>query len=482
MEKKKTNLKRIIYFSAFVLLTLLEVYIAIYVHDTFIRPYLGDVLVVMVVYFFVGAIRPEGFKLLPLYVFLFAVCVEVSQYFHLVRLLGMEDNRVISTILGGVFDWMDIICYGIGCAIIWIVSLVINNANKRNNILKKRIISSIILIVITAAAIGSIFILKEENGESYVLQLDGTLISPEIYNAYLIQKTILASDKFMDSSANLMEQEIDGTPIPDWIKAEVEGQIIYDYVMKIEWDKQGVTVNQSEQDRLNTYLEQQWEINKEVFEGNQCDRDAFNAAYQSFLYNDLVFEAYLTQKPTEETEISSSVEIASAKYFIINKYSLEGKKYTEEETDTLITLVEDYIKELKSEKSLDEIYKNYLIKTSEDTSTYHPISTSIISSDNTEYTSKVPNFVNALMKAQIDIPFYTEDEYYITIGIRQEDENRQIVQEAYADNAVKKIQKEKFEESIEDIIKSVNVKRNAYIIKKYSPTTIKLSELKEGEI
>lgn len=120
-EKRKTKSKRIIYFSAFVLLTLVEVYIAMFVHDNFIRPYIGDVLVVMVVYFFIRTIRPEGFKWLPLYVFLFAVCVEISQYFNLIQLLGQENNRVISIILGGTFDWVDILCYGIGCAIIMII-------------------------------------------------------------------------------------------------------------------------------------------------------------------------------------------------------------------------------------------------------------------------------------------------------------------------------------------------------------------------
>lgn len=337
---------------------------------------------------------------------------------------------------------------------------------------KKRIISSIILVA--AVVVGIIFISKKD--ESYALKLNDTLISPQIYNAYLIQKTILAQDKFMDVSVNLMEQEIDGTPIPDWIEAEVQSQIIYDYVIKDEWDKQGITVSQSEQERLNTYLNQQWEINKEIFESNQCDREDFNAAYQSFLYNDLVFEEYIVQNPIEDTELESSVQTASVKYFIINKYSMAGRKYTEEETDELITLVEDYIKELNNKKSIDEIYQNYLIMTGEDSSSFHPISTSIISSDNTEYTSMIPKFVDVLMEAQIGIPFYIEDEYYITIGIRQEDEERKIVQEAYADNAVKKVQKEKFEEYIEEIIKSVKVKRNDYMIKKYSPDSIQLSE------
>lgn len=92
-----------------------EVVIACYVHDRFIRPYVGDVLVVVVVYCFVRIWVPQGVRLLPLYVFLFAAGVEVLQYFHLVELLGVGNNTFLRVVLGSVFDLKDILCYGIGC-------------------------------------------------------------------------------------------------------------------------------------------------------------------------------------------------------------------------------------------------------------------------------------------------------------------------------------------------------------------------------
>jgi len=120
----KKNTKRILYFSAFILTLLIEIYIAVFVRDRFIRPYIGDVLSVMVVYFFIHIFWPDRCKWLPLYVFLFAVCVEITQYFHLAKLLELDQNRVLSIILGGSFDWIDIICYGAGCCVIWALSLI----------------------------------------------------------------------------------------------------------------------------------------------------------------------------------------------------------------------------------------------------------------------------------------------------------------------------------------------------------------------
>ncbi len=110
----RTN-KRSFYLAMTVFWLAVEVVIACYVHDRFIRPYVGDVLVVVVVYCFVRIWVPQGVRLLPLYVFLFAAGVEVLQYFHLVELLGVGNNTFLRVVLGSVFDLKDILCYGIGC-------------------------------------------------------------------------------------------------------------------------------------------------------------------------------------------------------------------------------------------------------------------------------------------------------------------------------------------------------------------------------
>ena len=100
------------------MLLLIEVIIAVYVHDSFIRPYVGDMLVVILVYSFTRIFIPEKCRLLPLYVFLFAAGVEVLQYFKLIHVLGLEDNRFLRIVLGSVFDIKDIACYGVGCALL----------------------------------------------------------------------------------------------------------------------------------------------------------------------------------------------------------------------------------------------------------------------------------------------------------------------------------------------------------------------------
>lgn len=112
--------KRMGYLAVTVLLFVVELLIALFVHDNFIRPYVGDVLVVVLLYTFVRIFIPQGVRLLPLYIFLFAAGVEVLQYFRIAEVLGLSDHRVLSVVIGSVFDVKDIVCYGVGCALLGI--------------------------------------------------------------------------------------------------------------------------------------------------------------------------------------------------------------------------------------------------------------------------------------------------------------------------------------------------------------------------
>ena len=121
--------KRLCYLALTVVLVLIEVCIARFVHDKIIRPYVGDILVVMCVWGFVRIFVPEGCRLLPLWVFLFAVFVEVLQYFEIVSKLGLSGNRFLSVLVGGTFDWVDIACYVAGCLILAAAEFMIAKRN-----------------------------------------------------------------------------------------------------------------------------------------------------------------------------------------------------------------------------------------------------------------------------------------------------------------------------------------------------------------
>lgn len=109
--------KCLVYAALFLGLLATDICIALFVHDAFVRPYIGDVLVTVLICVFVRIFVPEEIKLLPLYVLVFAVAVEIGQYFNMVEILGLENSRFFSVLLGTTFSVYDLLCYGLGCAL-----------------------------------------------------------------------------------------------------------------------------------------------------------------------------------------------------------------------------------------------------------------------------------------------------------------------------------------------------------------------------
>ena len=116
---------RIMYAMIFSVLLIIEICIALFVKDNFVRPYIGDLLVTLLICSFLRIFIPTKIKLLPIFVFLFAALVELAQYFNIVALLGLEKSAFFSTIIGTTFSFADIICYFLGCVIFWLIEKLV---------------------------------------------------------------------------------------------------------------------------------------------------------------------------------------------------------------------------------------------------------------------------------------------------------------------------------------------------------------------
>lgn len=106
------------YFMLTIVLFVVEVIIAVYMHDAVIRPYFGDVLVVILIYTFIKSFIEVGYGRLAVAVLLFAYAIEILQYFNLVKLLGLEQYALARIVLGTSFQWMDFVAYTIGILIV----------------------------------------------------------------------------------------------------------------------------------------------------------------------------------------------------------------------------------------------------------------------------------------------------------------------------------------------------------------------------
>jgi len=120
--------KRFGYILAFALLLTVEILIALFVRDDFIRPYGGDILVTVLICAAVRIVFPTGVQLLPVWVFLFAAGVEIGQYFDFVTLLGLGNIAFFRILLGSTFSFADLLCYAAGCALFWLGERIITKS------------------------------------------------------------------------------------------------------------------------------------------------------------------------------------------------------------------------------------------------------------------------------------------------------------------------------------------------------------------
>ena len=107
-------------FCLFAGVFLTELVIALFVRDAFIRPFVGDVLVVVLLYLFFRAFLVCGKAKLVAGVLLFAWAVEVGQYMNLVAILGLQECRVARVVIGSTFDVMDLVAYTVGAGVLMV--------------------------------------------------------------------------------------------------------------------------------------------------------------------------------------------------------------------------------------------------------------------------------------------------------------------------------------------------------------------------
>ncbi|WP_109806617.1 DUF2809 domain-containing protein [Sphingosinithalassobacter portus] len=105
---------------------LIEVAIALYVHDGFVRPLLGDTLAVILVYCGLRTMLPIGVRTAALSALAIAFAIEFSQLIGLADMLGLTHGSPWRLVIGSHFDWRDLIAYAVGVAVIALIERLIS--------------------------------------------------------------------------------------------------------------------------------------------------------------------------------------------------------------------------------------------------------------------------------------------------------------------------------------------------------------------
>ena len=126
------KIKSIVALCGFVLLLVVEIIIGKYAHG-FIRAYIGDVLVIPLIYCFVRIFYVRPAVWLPAAVGGLGILAEMLQYYNLCGLLGIPKGSLLGILLGSSADWADIACYAVGIVLIYAAEWCFGKALRKKS-------------------------------------------------------------------------------------------------------------------------------------------------------------------------------------------------------------------------------------------------------------------------------------------------------------------------------------------------------------
>ncbi len=122
-------MRRLIFGILSVILLGIEVLIGLFAHG-WVRSYLGDVLVVILLYTIIRTIvlRKGKWFVIPTIILVFSFIVEFLQLWGFCDRFGIT-NEFLRIIIGTGFSWIDIACYCIGIIPCYVSEYLLNRRN-----------------------------------------------------------------------------------------------------------------------------------------------------------------------------------------------------------------------------------------------------------------------------------------------------------------------------------------------------------------
>lgn len=114
------------YLAISILLLVVEIAIALFVNDQFIRPIFGDYLASILLFYMIATFAKFSENKIAFITLLISYIIEVLQYIHILELLHLDKIKILNIVLGNSFSWTDMLAYSLGILTV----LLIHNFKK----------------------------------------------------------------------------------------------------------------------------------------------------------------------------------------------------------------------------------------------------------------------------------------------------------------------------------------------------------------
>lgn len=116
--------RRLVYFSLAILsFAACVLIVKLFNENLFIRGFIGDIIVISLIYFFIKIFYSFHALKLTLFTLIIAFTIEFLQYLKLMTFFGLEHNKIARLILGSVFDPYDLIAYTLGAILVYFIDM-----------------------------------------------------------------------------------------------------------------------------------------------------------------------------------------------------------------------------------------------------------------------------------------------------------------------------------------------------------------------
>jgi Protein of unknown function (DUF2809) len=108
---------------------IIEITIAVFVNDQFIRPIFGDYLASILVFYLLATFLKTDLNKIAILSLLISYIIEFLQYIHILKILHLDKIKILNILLGNSFSWTDMLAYTFGIMTV----VLIHNYKKINH-------------------------------------------------------------------------------------------------------------------------------------------------------------------------------------------------------------------------------------------------------------------------------------------------------------------------------------------------------------
>ena len=195
-------------------------------------------------------------------------------------------------------------------------------------------------------------------------KVEDTTITSGMYITFQMNAYMDAQGLAEDSSKSVLEQKIEGKNAADWINSKVlESAKSYVAVEK-KFDELGLTLSDSDKNKINTQLENMWSYYQNVYEPNGAGKQSFKKILQNSYKSNLIFKKYYDEKGLEEVSKADLLKeftenYALVKYIQMPMKDAKGNKLKTEGKAKLKKKAEAYVARLNKGEKIDDLIKEY---------------------------------------------------------------------------------------------------------------------------